>query len=634
MSKIGATIVKVSMVAVVAVFATVGSKSKVSIEQMGTAYNNIEIMESVVMKGENENEWSWELSDTERDNIFGNRTEDSESGEEEVDIGSGIYNYKDRMSKLRAELLDVMQKSVDEVNKSTGINIEVPWVLGTVCRETANSIWSSLENSNIKSIHDDLILINPVCGKGDCSYIKGGVSHFVGGTVVNGVDRGDPRNQEIDTDMAHYDGDHAIGFMQLEVPYIYSKLTRIYGKEKKSGVRTEMDTKRGFIRPNPMYVPDIVYNSIYSLAVKPTNCGNYCKRNEPSDYEEILSSSRFAKMSEYNQDCIKFIYSSCAYGRGHIEKTDDEMVEQLIGLVNSGKVKNIDELANSSSSKFWSDKRLRWKSSMGNFADEVNDITEINIPRGRVSWYGLYAVCSGKIAYTSIQASLKNSSTSGGEFFNKEEGRYRDSGSDYYSERLGIRWYNQTSRVNPNSMNWGNIRINGTTSLVTPYKLEEERYGATMATGGCGVYTIAMIASNIYDKDITPDIVLATLEGKHMSGALTDVGVGVICNKLGLTMRTEEYNSNRFKDIVSDEIDRGNMILFVGKGGPNPWYGGKGHFMAIRGIDSKGKLIGISSTGNYRLGLSAYQTMAVHIDFDDWVESMSENRPYVWVIGR
>lgn len=550
--------------------------------------------------------------------------------------GSGGLYPKDTKLRLRAELLEVLAKSAEDAQKETGNKLEPAWVLGTIYRETGNSMYNALNNSKTSSLFKDLIVMNPICGKGSCIYVGSNHSHYLGGVIVEGVDKGDPHKHVINTDIGLYQqmgGDHAIGYIQFEIPYIYGTMNKIYSNPTPVLTSTDpasvqaqskMDKDLGFIRPNPLYIPDAMYNGAFRLARTPTITS--------SDYTNIIQSSEFKKLSEYNQNFIKFVYASAGYGRGNITSSDDEMARALITLGNSGKIEFLDDLVLSQSSVYWDSTTM---SSLGNkttFSNYVNATYGLNMSVDRVAWYGVYSAAVGKVAYVEMQKAIAaaekegggtgtNGASNGNWLGKPGSGKFGNNGSKYYSEEIGMRWYNQTSQVNNNSETWGSL-------FLAP--------SSDMATGGCGIYTLAMIASNLYNKDVTPDVVLAALEGNYQLDCLTDAGVNYLIPKLGLQGKTLNFYSKDIIQQIYDSLDKGNMILFVSQAynaSEFPWYYGEGHFMAIRGKTDDGKLLVVSSIGNYRAGLDGPGVANTPLAPETFLKYLSKNRNYVWEVG-
>ena len=560
-----------------------------------------------------------------------------ESQDEDL-VGSGGLYPKDKKLKLLAELIEILKKSSNDAKEYTGVYVDPAWMLGTIIRESGNRLINEINTEKYTSIFKELMVMNPPCGKSNCSYINNGHSHFVGGTVKNGVDMGDPYTQIINMDNSLYDGDHAVGQLQFEMPGAYGELNRVYGKptailgsDYKSTASTlvKMDNNLGFIRPNPFYTPDAVYSGTFKMAGAPRENSQY-----PSNYKNMLNSKEFKSLNKQDQDFIKFMYASTNYGRGHIRGSDDDMAEALIKLAKSGGI-NLDEMGLDLQYKYWNSSTKTRLGSMTGLSRDINDRYGLGIDTDRVSWYGVYSACIGRIGYNdivkAIDAAEKEGYTIGGPgsangnwIGRPGSGVFGGSGTEFYVDDLGIRWYHQSENAtNPKARAWSRLIIGS---------------GKPMSKSGCGIYTMAMIASNLFNKDITPDQALALAKSKPsviINGMLGNAGVDVLANDLGL--KTKKINiTNRELGLqeINKELDLGNMILFVSVGGPYPWYGGDGHFMAVRGYDKINgtvKYHGITSANNSKTGAKALDIMKIPIDGHTWLKSVS--RTYVWVVG-
>jgi len=572
-------------------------------------------------------DWDWQLEDN----------------EEDEPRHGGIYPV-DRSLRLRAELLNILRKSSEDAYSITGNKVEAAWLLGTIFRETGNDIFNEIDNSNIFSLYTNLLYSEPVCGKEDCNYIDNRVSHFVGGSVVNGRDTGNPANQLINTSREHYDNfavqgiGHAIGFVQFEIPYIYTHLKRLFNNTDvvitdPNNVQKVMDAELGFIRPNIFFVPDAMYNSMFLMAEDPRIGGG--------DKEEIINSPQFRGLSERNRRVIKFVYASSAYGRGRVLADDDIMARRLIDIAQDTGI-NLDEMLLDIADRYWNDNSNVWRGSMGSFKDDARDYFGVQINRESISWYGLFSANIGRLAYVKLKEAIEAAEKEEivGEIGNwvgrPGSGKFGGGGSEFYLPEVGIRWYHQTHGYGVHSRNWGNLLLNGFTRVRTPFYYGDGWYRATMASGGCGIYTVAMIASNLLNKDITPDKALTNARGIGIANLLPDSSVAPLARSLGLDVRTENYKAADFADTVKRELRRGNMILFVSQSNVADdfeWYTGGGHFMAIRGITDDNKLLVISSVGNSDLGLDHIEVMDYQKDISTWVNHMSNNRDIVWIMG-
>lgn len=576
-------------------------------------------------------------------------------------VGNGGIYPKDVKLRLRAELMEILTEGTAGGAEIHGNHMDPAWIMGSIYRENGNGLYSVLDNSNIPSLFSDLIIQTPACGKGSsCKYTKAGISHYHGGSVVGGVDKGDPYTQIINTDKSIYDrvgGDHAIGILQFEIPYMYGDLVRKYGdtsviitSPSKAAEQVRMDTELGFIRPNPLYAPDIVYNASIIFARKPANR----KDGTKSDYDNIVKSSDFLSMSEENQGFVKFMYASAAYGRGHINSTDDKMALALIKAVKNGRIEKLDEMVINQKDKYWNSSANTPKGNWKAFIEDVNSRYGLGLQTTYFHqasgsnimlpyWYGVYAANVGRVAWNEmagvIEAAEKESTgepgfsgaANGNWVGQPGSGEFGNTGSPYYVNELGIRWYHQSYKDTANGKNaWGSMMMNPSarTSIKTPYP-RGAGYIPTLASGGCGIYTLAMVASNLLDKDITPDMARKSLADNDMVYALYDSAVPKLARNLGVQSKIISAKSSSVHSEIEKELRKGNMIVFISRGGPKPWYTGNGHYMALRGITEDGKYLGITSVGS-TYG-SAAEIMSVPVEKEIWRNSLS--RDFVWVVG-
>lgn len=164
---------------------------------------------------------------------------------------SGGVRVKDRKIRFRAELMELIQESIDASVAAGNNKIYVAYILGTLSRETGSAIYTAFDNSNLESLYDDLIIENPVCRHGNCDWMNKSHSHYVGGSVQNKKDTGDPYTQILDFHMASYKKyngpkrkDHAVGWVQMEVPYTYTSHFRyVYPNmtPQLNGLQTDTD---------------------------------------------------------------------------------------------------------------------------------------------------------------------------------------------------------------------------------------------------------------------------------------------------------------------------------------------------------------------------------------------------------
>ena len=581
--------------------------------------------------------WEWEKHDG--DNAGGGGG-DSSSG--------GLYP-KDPRLKLRAQLLEMIEKSCNDV-ANNGYNVVQPSaILGTIMRETGSALYEELDKGNVSSLYTDIIPHNLPCAKSlaECSLYHSGISHFDGGSYSGTEDTYDAY-KSLGNINAPYDNDHAIGYVQFEIPYLYSpesqggEFNRIYGQVEPATAanslteayqQATMDSDLGFIRPNIWYIPDEMYSAAFALGKAPLQW-----QKGDSAYDSIISSSDFMSLSQENRAFILFMYKSAIYGRGSLRSSDDKMAYELIRIAKSGAIENLDDMLMYKADEYWDENTLCpvFKNNR-TWTLDIKDKWGINIDSANVSWYGVRAACGGKVGYTKMKelidaaekeegAGGASSGASDGNWLDHPgSGRFGNNGSPYYVEELGVRFYSQTRENPAYGEKWYDIPLNGWSSNYNK--------PATLETGGCGIYTVAMVASNLLNKDITPDIVRAMIPDSMVGNCLYDTGVDYAISQLGLTYKKLTYTSSDAIEQVNAELNKGNLVIFVSERGPSPWYGGAGHFMALRGIDENGNYLSLNSAGNARNGRDPISLMGEAVTPEAWKASLSGVRNYVWVVG-
>lgn len=569
------------------------------------------------------------------------------------EISGGIYPKDPRLAN-RARLLEVLDKSSESVYEETGIHIEPSYILGALYRETGNSVLNIIDDNLSLNLYKDLYIMNPACGKGNgCNYINNGVSHYVGGTVVNGVDQGNPRTDLFNTDMSSYEKygpDHALGFLQFEVPYVYSSLNRVYPigdaelneDGQQSFTLNTIDSELNFIRPNIFYVPDVIYSCFFRHTRT-----NYATLSDshggPSNYTAVFESDEFKALNERNQSFIRFMYAEADYGRGHVHEQEDDMAYELMRIVNEGKIEYLDEMLMPVASSYYTEYTANGGATMGGnwrSAEEyLRNTYGINIDVGNVAWYGVYAACVGKIAAVNFEKTIlaytdvSDSSNIGAEDGNWLErpgsGKFGNfDNNKYYNEEMQLTMYKQTNLASPwADPSWGGMKLNSGNS--------------TMQSGGCGIYSLAFCASNLKGKEANPGYSLDLLKdsagsriGAYLSTCLHDNGVTYLASELDLKAVTLNYASktdSAFEQEIIEQLDKGNLILGVWKGSFE-WYNGGGHFMVIRGYNPENNYFRVySSVG--ASGKSQEQVMGIELPMSTIKANLSNNRPYVWIVG-
>jgi len=501
----------------------------------------------------------------------------------------------DNQLRLRAEFLNIIRRAIENAKTHTELRINPEWILGLIYRETSNFTFAAPVNNREPSLYTDLLVsdfytIEPV----RFQNITNDYTHFYRGRILKGTEQ--VCNHNI------------------------------------------------LIKNNKFSMGNVVNSEVLSLANEILDLQN-------SSYIRLIQTVDFRGLSVHNQDIIKFIFAFVNYTRGYFLPEDEIAVRELIYLVRNNKIRNLDNLLEPVSDLFWDAQRGTVRGNKNRFIGYINYILDTKAQADTLVWEGLYAANIGRLAYDRLnraidQAPKGNLETlrvvNGNWLGHSGSGRFGGVASPYYLHDIGMRWYYQSHIYTPFSKDWGNLKIGGTTTRETPFAARggRGRNLSTMDSGGCGVYTIAMIASNLLNQDITPDIALNKVKGtRHLNTALLDSGVPFLTRRLGLGITTLNFRRSGFRQRVKDELAKGNMILFVSRAesGEFPWYYGRGHFMAIRGVTEENRLMVISSTGTdvYRgIRLTPLEVMNKTIDFDTWIRYMSPNRSIVWIIGR
>ena len=352
--------------------------------------------------------WEWEKHDG--DNAGGGGG-GSSSG--------GLYP-KDRGLKLRAQLIEIAKNSCQETNRQTGKNVYYSHILGTMFKETQHSFFSEIDRLNTQDLYSELVVPNPACCKHyygmSCSYMNNGVSHFYGGSVSGGADQGDPYTQVINTSRDSYDGDHAVSFAQLEIPYIYDPTTEFYmnygsfepvtssSNPSTAQQEVQVDPDLGFIRPNTFYIPDVIWNVTYYVSKYYGDKGQ--------------SLNGYSSLSDYNKSCVDFLIAMTYYSGGGLKDSRKAIIEQLISRVNSGEVQYIDDLGLSLADKYWDkDNNTVIGPGIVQFGKDFKSLTGIDLgPVGtfREVLNGMFALFLGRAACEDMEADIESAEKEGG----------------------------------------------------------------------------------------------------------------------------------------------------------------------------------------------------------------------------
>lgn len=362
---------------------------------------------------EEEPNWEWELGDGKSD------ASDGDSG--------GLYPTDPRL-RLWAEVLEILKESEKATAQYSpnGHTVHPAFMFGKMGRESGNLFFDGVNSMRVKSLFKELLYEDPICNKGSkCGYISHSLSHFVGGTVSGGKDKGDVRKNIVDNSSDKYSrgksgGGHANGYVQYEsnsstydeFRYKYKDKSELWNRNAsltEVQQKSSVDKSLGFIRPNMTYMPDALYSAAMRVSEKPTVRGG--------NYDGVINSAEFKKLSKYNQDCIKFFYATARWGRGYTNANDDYVAKQLMSIVNSGKLKEIDDLLVYEKDKYFDKDKLRFKG-----LDHKKIIPKLQSKYGvdfmyggrNSSYYGVYSLALGKIAYLAINDAVEKAPKEGG----------------------------------------------------------------------------------------------------------------------------------------------------------------------------------------------------------------------------
>lgn len=251
----------------------------------------------------------------------------------------GIYP-KDPKLKQLAIILEIINNSCGLVNADAGyIKIVPSSIITTMLRESGGALINDCLDDTSINIFGQLVYQNPICRKGgNCKWINGGTSHFVGGSVSGGKDTGDPHTQVPNTDKSLYDkysGDHALGYGQFEVPYIDEKMPGVYPvgqylntQYNNSTDRYKIDSELNFIRPNVAYIPDVLYNTTVQLGYSFSSTSGSQKV-----WNEMQGEAWFNSLSEEEKAFVFGSFKQILYvGGSGVDKTNMTVAKYTIKL--------------------------------------------------------------------------------------------------------------------------------------------------------------------------------------------------------------------------------------------------------------------------------------------------------------
>ena len=306
---------------------------------------------------------------------------------------------RDNIMRNRALLKQVLQISSDDVCDQANALMRPEYLLGTLIKETGGEkMCRWIDETDWLT---ELAVRDRPCEKGNCWYNRLGISHFVGGHVSGGKDIGDPYTMEINCSWSSYNqakaaaeangdrGDHALGFVQFEVPYVNGRMNYQFPEER-LGI-----SELNFIRPNFFYVPDQIYNMAFMLSG--------CAMSDPI-YWEIVESPEYLAMDERNQAFVQFTLQQTAYACGHLVRSNKTLLKELNRLLESGEVEYFDQMLLPFKDKFYS-KETKQMVNYDNWGcrEYIYDTYGIYINGlDTVPWSGVYAACAGRMAWEAM----------------------------------------------------------------------------------------------------------------------------------------------------------------------------------------------------------------------------------------
>lgn len=524
--------------------------------------------------------WTWDVDDPNNPNNSGS-----------INISGGIYP-KDPIMKNRAYMIKVLQRSAADASSKCGEYLDPAWLLGTLTRETGTGIFQKIDENRDDSWLRNLTYAVPVCGKGSkCSYVKSGHSHFIGGSIVNGVDTGDPHTMRLNDDKELYKstgGDHAVGFVQYEIPYALGRMVDTFPLESEFGIP---DSTVNALRPNIFYIPDQIYSAAQLLNGSVNSSTGVMKQT----CNTIMNSTEFKTLDKDNQNFILYVLKSIRYGAGGSWKSEyaqgyiDGCMD-LMNVVHKGKIDKLENMLVPIKTEFYNKNTHMGVRDAVRATNYINSTYGLNVSLKGVTNYGIFSACVGRVIWDQMMAdidaaekeSVSNGQSAGGQWIDYiGSGKFQriaTSGKTYYSDKVQATVFAQTSNqkfISFMEPSW-NVTLPNTNNRGSK---------TTLVAAGCGVYTTAFCISNLTGTLVTPIELIE--KGYVKSIPLPDSKVIEIPKKYGLdTYSWKKPKSDaEFESGVIDILKDGGLVVGVWK--PSfPWYtGSSAHFMAIRGYD-------------------------------------------------
>lgn len=550
--------------------------------------------------------------DPEKNWVFDNpNIYDPDTGE--LNISGGIYP-KDPIMKNRALIMQIYQRSAEDAAQRFGISIPPEYYFGIMIRETGGyKLFEAIDANKSTDWLTKLTYDNPACNKGsNCNYMKAGVSHFVGGKVVNGKDTGDPGSQAVNNQnsVITQNGGHALGYMQWEIPHITNRTASL----KAAGVlfpvsELGIDTSSlsHIDRPNYFYMPDTICLTCNFVA-------QGVKGLSSDNYHRVISYDGYSKLNDRNKEFILFCIQQTYYAGGGLFNNGADLCIEMIDWVNSGKIQYLDCLLDGMGASFYNTSSHKASNAMSNtwfdnyFKPTYNIKSDVSKKSNIL--YGIYAACAGKNAWNAMKAEVDaaekeqiiigGGNTAGNWIDYVGSGKFKPIGDGkYYSNKMQATIFHQpggsyyaTHKCSFCEKSWGGLRPNNT---------------GIMADAGCGVYSTAFCITNLTGTLVTVEDIYN--KGLIRSLALPNDNVCKIAQAYGLEseLKLVPNSDEQFKNEVLEVLNSGGMVLSVWRsasklGEPKSsfaWYSGdNGHFMVIRGYNkTNGKFRVFTSCG-------------------------------------
>lgn len=506
---------------------------------------------------EEEGSWEWEMP------------------KEEGSTSGGLYPKEPELKQL-AKLLEVIEKSCEASNNASGEENTAPsLVLTMIMRETSSQLFNRIMGDTSLDIYSQLIYENPACCKGgNCKWMIGGTSHFIGGSVANGKDTGDPATMAPNEDKNiynQYGGDHALGYLQMETIYLGSHLNHVYPsgeyEDKEYNNETDrytMDEELNFIRPNIGYVPDLIYSATM-------NSGSFYKAAS-NIWGQLQNENWFNSLSQDEKTFLHCCMYQMQYMGSGIDEANLQVMVKTVKLAwavkEDGYIDDIRYFADFIVSRYKEYSGLyfykningnRVFSRIGTYdsADALNTVLSdsANIgtntksvakevrdaiskaSAGTENSYGYYQASTGykfrhgvpgnfmlqtfaEKAYKDLKSEIANAEKESGGNLTISGGNYLEyvgsglfanpENSEYYCPELGAIWFSQGSSYR------GGSSIFGTTLPAYTSTLQDKKfYGSgTYNIWGCPSYSAAALLSNMLGTEILADELPGTTTAK------------------------------------------------------------------------------------------------------------------------